>query len=322
MALQPSQDVPLGREEVTPTPARQDEEGHKKILKTISSEREDSQASPLPPSASMRWRIEHSRHGSSVAIAETHGKKKGSAPAGQRVGQPSYTAPLTPRGRHQESVEEIMTQPTRVNTSHQASREMSIKRGRGNFGSSVMFSQKETSTKGSSRPGTQIGVRRGMKMRTSASQVRSSVGAGSARAESACSGRDAKMPHLLNIIQMCSEGEKYKDIAKKVLERKEFIEKKTSELEGAIEDYMDLVKIGDAQHLLKVAEIMHERKKREKDNYVNFLNPVSLRKFRENSEKGTIFLSRLGKRKLWKGDKFVISRKVKIAESFEELISC
>ena len=45
---------------------------------------------------------------------------------------------------------------------------------------------------------------------------------------------------------MCSEGEKYKDIAKKVLEKKEFIEKKTSELEGAIEDYMDLVKIGDA----------------------------------------------------------------------------
>ena len=54
------------------------------------------------------------------------------------------------------------------------------------------------------------------------------------------------MPHLLNIIQMCSEGEKYKDIAKKVLEKKDFIEKKTSELEGAIEDYMDLVKIGDA----------------------------------------------------------------------------
>ena len=91
-------------------------------------------------------------------------------------------------------------------------------------------------------------MRRGAKLRPSGSQVRSSLGAGSARAESACSlsGRDAKMPHLLNIIQMCSEGEKYKDIAKKVLEKKDFIEKKTSELEGAIEDYMDLVKIGDA----------------------------------------------------------------------------
>ena len=121
---------------------------------------------------------------------------------------------------------------------------------------------------------------------------------------------------------MCSEGEKYKDIEKKLMEKKEFVERKTSELEGAIEDYMDLVKIGDTQNLLKVAEILRERKKRDKDNYVNFLNPVSLRKFRENSERGTIFLSRLGKRKLWKGDKFVISRKVKIAESYEELISC
>ena len=200
-------------------------------------------------------------------------------------------------------------------------------RGRSNFAScleqsSAVFSMKDVSTKGSSRPGTQVGpMKRGSFGSPPERQTRLRVpnlpvrgngrNAQSVRADSTASKgtKDANLPHLLNI-------------EKKLMEKKEFVERKTSELEGAIEDYMDLVKIGDTQNLLKVAEILRERKKRDKDNYVNFLNPVSLRKFRENSERGTIFLSRLGKRKLWKGDKFVISRKVKIAESYEELISC
>jgi hypothetical protein len=61
--------------------------------------------------------------------------------------------------------------------------------------------------------------------------------------------------------------------------------------------------------------------RKEKQDYDNFLKGSELKKLKEFNVKSTLFLKKLGLRKLWMPDKYRISRKVKIAESFNELVA-
>ena len=67
--------------------------------------------------------------------------------------------------------------------------------------------------------------------------------------------------------------------------------------------------------------MIRDQKLRDKRNYDNFLNESELEKFRSHSKKVSLFLKKLGKRRIWKPDRFVSSRRVKIAESYDQLIS-
>lgn len=58
----------------------------------------------------------------------------------------------------------------------------------------------------------------------------------------------------------------------------------------------------------------------EKRNYDNFLNNNELEKFRSHSKTVSLFLKKLGRRQIWKPNRFQPSRKVKIAESYDQLI--
>ena len=67
---------------------------------------------------------------------------------------------------------------------------------------------------------------------------------------------------------------------------------------------------------------MDEAKKLEKSSRENFLSKDVLEKFRTfNLRCSRLVMKLTKKKKIWKHDKFRISRKVKIAESYNDLLT-
>ena len=59
---------------------------------------------------------------------------------------------------------------------------------------------------------------------------------------------------------------------------------------------------------------------RHNDNFEYLSNPAALKKFKASNINSTLFIKKLGRRKLWQPNKYKKSRKIKVAESFNELI--
>ena len=57
-----------------------------------------------------------------------------------------------------------------------------------------------------------------------------------------------------------------------------------------------------------------------KEHHETQLTPQEVTHFRGQNTVISLFLKKQGKRKIWKADRFTTSRRVKIAESFDQLI--
>lgn len=74
---------------------------------------------------------------------------------------------------------------------------------------------------------------------------------------------------------------------------------------------------GDNRTILQiVAE--NRRKKRKDANF--YMNKEVIEQLRQKSMETAIYIAQNGNKKIWKPDKFVVSRKVKVAEDLNELL--
>ena len=92
-----------------------------------------------------------------------------------------------------------------------------------------------------------------------------------------------------------------------------------NKIEGAINELVELVNI-DEDEGMNMQQLMQEIDERNQQDYDNFMKKSEVDRFRESNVKSTLFWRKIG-RKLWRPDKYKGSRKVKIAETFEELIT-
>ena len=68
--------------------------------------------------------------------------------------------------------------------------------------------------------------------------------------------------------------------------------------------------------------MMKDHKKSVQEYHDNFTSEDQLKKFKNEALMSSLYVSRrLGKKKLWKPNKYLKSRRVPIAESFNELIN-
>ena len=72
---------------------------------------------------------------------------------------------------------------------------------------------------------------------------------------------------------------------------------------------------------MNMEQMVEEINTKNEQNYDNFLKKSELDKFRESNIRSTLFWRKIGNRSMWKPDKYKGSRKVKVAETFEELLT-
>lgn len=94
---------------------------------------------------------------------------------------------------------------------------------------------------------------------------------------------------------------------------------KNNKIEAAVSEFIELINIDEIDDL-DMQQLMTEQQNRQNQNYENFLKESELKKFKASSVQATLFLKKLGHKKLWRPDKYKGSRKVKVAETFEELV--
>ena len=90
----------------------------------------------------------------------------------------------------------------------------------------------------------------------------------------------------------------------------------TQKVKFALKKYIDMQKRSKSSNK-SVQEIIDEFKIANQMDAENFLDPQIMKKYKRDNFKNSLFLTYLGKRKVWKAPKFMVSRKSMVAESYD-----
>lgn len=87
----------------------------------------------------------------------------------------------------------------------------------------------------------------------------------------------------------------------------------------AFEDYNQLQKENELDGR-DISQILAANIKYKKENEENYLSAKILDQFRQKNRETTLYLYQIGNKQIWQPDKFLISRKVKVAQDINELL--
>ena len=112
----------------------------------------------------------------------------------------------------------------------------------------------------------------------------------------------------------------YEALTQRVFQKKEELDVETVQLSSALIDYSNMTKNAFLYASGNVDELKEQKKVFDKNNLEILLNPQMLADMKECTNQATLKVLLQGKTKIWKPNKFVPSRRTKIAENVEDVL--